>query len=184
MKLRILLGCVLFLLTACGPMKTVAAPVIAENSACSKTHPGTNKNNWGLSYIALGPSDFEDQVYCILNDDRSWAGIHQAKPGTSPDFIVREINETNVAELCGKPYPTEAENDRVSCATYDGRYVNINKNKMAQGIDWTIMVVNHEVGHELGFDHNFGSPCSVMHDAGCPVHPGAIWPPLEQRKAS
>lgn len=179
MKSKISVIGLLFLLTACGPYKAQAIAQVDSNSVCSVTH--NDPSTTGLGYLVEGSDSFVSQVQCILNDDRSWAGIRPVKAGELADFRIIEVNAVEAKAYCGtEPTYTDIENAHVSCEV--GSLIAINEWRFTLSFDWRILIVNHEVGHELGYDHDYGSPCSVMHDAGCPVHPGAPWPPVAQSR--
>lgn len=170
----IMSGCMLaMLLTGCSKA-TITTP-----SACDLTHSATKTAGIAIvQYRVVGSPDFREQVRCILDDDRSWA--HVSYNPDAPTVTIEEADGPAAEAFCGKPYKTELENSRVSCS--GSGIIIINSNRWQLGIVWRVLIVNHEIGHALGWNHDYGAPCSVMHDAGCPTHPGAIWPMVQNSK--
>jgi len=175
-----ILVCSLLVLTGCVPRQH-AIPQATINvvahvpSLCDATTHSTIKVNEGIKYTVIGDDNFIKQVRCVLDDDRSWNGVRYVDFGA--DFTIRPVTQDEVIGFCGEPFPTEAENRMVSCSGEGVVYIN-----MVPGVElkWDVMIINHEVGHQLGHDHEYGAPaCTVMHEATLCE---AIWPPYEDSK--
>ena len=96
---------------------------------------------------------FSHQVRSILTDERSWSGIREAEPAETPQVWII----LSPPGACGT-----VEHPATSCAAgSDGEgqiWVNYNRWMLgSQQTDNTFLdrahVINHEVGHHLGFGH-------------------------------
>ncbi|WP_406298355.1 DUF3152 domain-containing protein [Embleya sp. NBC_00888] len=107
---------------------------------------------------------FATTVQKTLNDKRSWAtgGLTFERTDNSPkaDFVVRLASPQSVHKAC-TPLVGDTSADNVSCDAYGTRYVMINAWRWAQGstaygddiVGYRQMLINHEVGHRLGHNH-------------------------------
>lgn len=107
---------------------------------------------------------FADAVHRTLNDDRSWA--HDGKrtfervSSGDADFVITLASPRTTAAWCAKSGLDTTE-DNVSCDSAATDRVMINAYRWAQGSqtygdrmhDYRQMLINHEVGHRLGHDH-------------------------------
>ncbi|MDX3798503.1 DUF3152 domain-containing protein [Streptomyces sp. AK04-3B] len=114
--------------------------------------------------LGLDGELFAQAVQKTLNDDRSWAHggartferIHSGKP----DFVITLASPGTTAEWCAKSGLDTTE-DNVSCDSAATERVMINAYRWAQGSStfgdamyaYRQMLINHEVGHRLGFGH-------------------------------
>ncbi|MER6786537.1 DUF3152 domain-containing protein, partial [Streptomyces sp. NPDC000658] len=114
--------------------------------------------------LGLDGALFADAVQQTLNDDRSWAHggartferIHSGKP----DFVITLASPGTTAVWCAKSGLDTTE-DNVSCDSAATERVMINAYRWAQGSKtfgdemyaYRQMLINHEVGHRLGFGH-------------------------------
>ncbi|AVV40615.1 DUF3152 domain-containing protein [Streptomyces sp. ID05-04B] len=114
--------------------------------------------------LGLDGELFAQAVQKTLNDDRSWAHggartferIHSGKP----DFVITLASPGTTAEWCAKSGLDTTE-DNVSCDSAATERVMINAYRWAQGSPtfgdqmyaYRQMLINHEVGHRLGFGH-------------------------------
>ncbi len=114
--------------------------------------------------LGLDGALFAEAVQQTLNDDRSWAHggartferIHSGKP----DFVVTLASPGTTAVWCAKSGLDTTE-DNVSCDSASTERVMINAYRWAQGSKtfgdemyaYRQMLINHEVGHRLGFGH-------------------------------
>jgi Protein of unknown function (DUF3152) len=123
----------------------------------------------------LDAADFATAVEATLADPRSWTargrwGFQRVGPGEPHDFVVRLATPATVDRICGAAgIQTSGE---VSCRA--GGDVVINLRRWLLGIpayaghvrDYQHLVVNHEVGHFLGFGHTGcpgrGKPAPAM----------------------
>jgi hypothetical protein len=123
----------------------------------------------------VSPADFAAAVDVILSDPRSWIasrrwGFQRVSMGSS-DFTVHLATPATTDVLCSRVGVTETGGE-VSCR--GGRTVVINLKRWLLAVPWYAdaieayrqMVVNHEVGHFLGWGHmgcpGAGRPAPVM----------------------
>ena len=121
---------------------------------------------------------FQATVDAVLLDPRSWPGMRPVEPGETPQVWVVL---TRPADSCGG-----GNSFSYHCAWPSGPgqgVVTVNYQRWERPINKThdpfelhAQVINHEVGHLLGFDH---TQCSVMGGPGygewaeCPL---IVWP--------
>ncbi|MFF0205712.1 DUF3152 domain-containing protein [Streptomyces sp. NPDC005017] len=114
--------------------------------------------------LGLDGELFAQAVYKTLNDERSWAHgggrtferIHSGEP----DFVITLASPGTTADWCAKSGLDTTE-DNVSCDSASTERVMINAYRWAQGSKtygdeihaYRQMLINHEVGHRLGFHH-------------------------------
>ncbi|MGW7164579.1 DUF3152 domain-containing protein [Streptomyces sp. NPDC054884] len=114
--------------------------------------------------LGLDGELFAQAVQKTLNDDRSWAHggartferIHSGKP----DFVISLASPGTTAVWCAKS-GLDTTQDNVSCDSAATERVMINAYRWAQGSPtfgdqlyaYRQMLINHEVGHRLGFGH-------------------------------
>ncbi|MDN3026596.1 DUF3152 domain-containing protein [Streptomyces sp. S.PB5] len=114
--------------------------------------------------LGLDGELFAEAVHKTLNDDRSWAHngartferIYSGKP----DFVITLASPGTTAEWCAKS-GLDTTVDNVSCDSLSTERVMINAYRWAQGSKtygdqihaYRQMLINHEVGHRLGFHH-------------------------------
>ncbi|MFI9768695.1 DUF3152 domain-containing protein [Streptomyces sp. NPDC052415] len=114
--------------------------------------------------LGLDGELFAQAVQKTLNDDRSWAHdgartferVHSGKP----DFVITLASPGTTAEWCAKS-GLDTTVDNVSCDSASTERVMINAYRWAQGSEtygdrihaYRQMLINHEVGHRLGFHH-------------------------------
>ncbi len=115
---------------------------------------------------------FAQAVQKTLNDDRSWAhdggrAFERISSG-KPDFVITLASPGTTAAWCAKSGLDTTE-DNVSCDSAATERVMINAFRWAQGaktygdavkkkygsaiFPYRQMLINHEVGHRLGFNH-------------------------------
>ncbi|MEV0375338.1 DUF3152 domain-containing protein [Streptomyces sp. NPDC050636] len=108
---------------------------------------------------------FADAVHKTLNDDRSWAHggqrAFQRVGSGDADFVITLASPGTTAAWCAKSSLDTTE-DNVSCDSAATERVMINAYRWAQGAKtygdermhaYRQMLINHEVGHRLGRDH-------------------------------
>ncbi|MFB7506328.1 DUF3152 domain-containing protein, partial [Streptomyces broussonetiae] len=107
---------------------------------------------------------FAEAVQKTLNDDRSWAhgGARTFERISSgkPDFVITLASPGTTAAWCSKSGLDTTE-DNVSCDSASTERVMINAYRWAQGsktygdkiYPYRQMLINHEVGHRLGYGH-------------------------------
>jgi Protein of unknown function (DUF3152) len=107
------------------------------------------------------PADFARRVDAVLGDRQGWTGggrwaFQRVTSGTY-DFVVRLASPGTVDRLCGAAgLKTEGE---VNCSA--GKQVVVNLKRwlllttfyQGQPDEYHALVINHEVGHRLGFGH-------------------------------
>ncbi|QOV35779.1 DUF3152 domain-containing protein [Streptomyces ferrugineus] len=114
--------------------------------------------------LGLDGELFAQAVHKTLNDDRSWAHngartferIHSGKP----DFVITLASPGTTADWCAKS-GLDTTVDNVSCDSAATERVMINAYRWAQGaetfgdqiLEYRQMLINHEIGHRLGFSH-------------------------------
>ncbi|MFF1296388.1 MULTISPECIES: DUF3152 domain-containing protein [unclassified Streptomyces] len=114
--------------------------------------------------LGLDGELFAAAVHKTLNDDRSWAHngartferIYSGKP----DFVITLASPGTTAEWCAKS-GLDTTVDNVSCDSASTERVMINAYRWAQGSPtygdqihaYRQMLINHEVGHRLGYHH-------------------------------
>ncbi|XVV06671.1 DUF3152 domain-containing protein [Actinosynnema sp. CA-248983] len=111
--------------------------------------------------VVGGPEGFAGDVATILADPRGWIGDgehgFQRIDSGKPDLRIRLTSQMTTREVCGFAIPFEG-----SCV--NGDLVTINIARWVRGavsfqgalVEYKQYVVNHEVGHGLGYDHK---PC-------------------------
>lgn len=114
--------------------------------------------------LGLDGALFAEAVQKTLNDDRSWAH-HGARTfervySGKPDFVITLASPGTTADWCAKSGLDTTE-DNVSCDSAATERVMINAYRWAQGSStygdqihaYRQMLINHEVGHRLGYSH-------------------------------
>ncbi len=112
---------------------------------------------------------FAEAVHKTLNDDRSWAHGGQRtfqRVASGPaDFVITLASPGTTAKWCAKSGLDTTE-DNVSCDSAATDRVMINAYRWAQGaktygrdkmLAYRQMLINHEVGHRLGHNHEICS---------------------------
>ncbi len=107
---------------------------------------------------------FAQAVQKTLNDKRSWAhdgarAFDRISSG-KPDFVITLASPGTTAAWCAKS-GLDTTQDNVSCDSAATDRVMINAYRWAQGAKtygdaihpYRQMLINHEVGHRLGFNH-------------------------------
>ncbi|WP_372511215.1 DUF3152 domain-containing protein [Streptomyces cylindrosporus] len=114
--------------------------------------------------LGLDGELFAQAVQKTLNDDRSWAhdGARTFERVSSgkPDFVITLASPGTTATWCAKSGLDTTE-DNVSCDSASTQRVMINAYRWAQGSTtygdqihaYRQMLINHEVGHRLGYSH-------------------------------
>ncbi|MET9552882.1 DUF3152 domain-containing protein [Streptomyces sp. NPDC006645] len=131
--------------------------------------------------LGLDRKLFADAVQKTLNDDRSWAHngamTFERISGGSPRFVITLASPGTTAEWCAKS-GLDTTIDNVSCDSAATDRVMINAFRWAQGaktygpksmLTYRQMLINHEVGHRLGYDH-----------VSCKT-PGSLAPVMQQQ---
>ncbi|MEU4208831.1 DUF3152 domain-containing protein [Streptomyces sp. NPDC026206] len=126
--------------------------------------------------LPLDGALFAEAVHRTLNDERSWGHgerrtFERVSSGDT-DFVVTLASPRTTATWCAKSGLDTTE-DNVSCDSAATDRVMINAYRWAQGSQtygdemhaYRQMLINHEVGHRLGHDHE---SCSAQ-DALAPV---------------
>lgn len=121
---------------------------------------------------------FADAVYKTLNDRRSWAHagartFERVSTGRA-DVVITLASPGTTATWCAKS-GLDTTVDNVSCDAASTSRTMINAYRWAQGaktygqgrmLAYREMLINHEVGHRLGFNHVLcprqGAPAPVM----------------------
>ncbi|MGW7659771.1 DUF3152 domain-containing protein [Streptomyces sp. NPDC054756] len=114
--------------------------------------------------LGLDGALFAEAVQKTLNDKRSWAHggarTFERVPGDDADFVITLASPGTTADWCAKSGLDTTE-DNVSCDSAATERVMINAYRWAQGSEtygdhihaYRQMLINHEVGHRLGFGH-------------------------------
>ncbi|MFH9421525.1 DUF3152 domain-containing protein [Streptomyces sp. NPDC017529] len=108
---------------------------------------------------------FADAVHKTLNDERSWAHggrrAFQRVGSGDADFVITLASPGTTAKWCAKSGLDTTE-DNVSCDSAATERVMINAYRWARGAEtygpdrmhaYRQMLINHEVGHRLGRNH-------------------------------
>ncbi|MER7173085.1 DUF3152 domain-containing protein [Streptomyces mesophilus] len=119
--------------------------------------------------LGLDGALFAEAVQKTLNDERSWAHkgartFERVSSGKA-DFVITLASRGTTATWCAKS-GLDTTQDNVSCDSAATNRVMINADRWAQGAEtygdaifaYRQMLINHEVGHRLGFNH---VSCSV-----------------------
>ncbi|WUP33479.1 DUF3152 domain-containing protein [Streptomyces europaeiscabiei] len=114
--------------------------------------------------LGLDAELFAEAVQKTLNDDRSWAHsggrtFERISSGT-PDFVITLASPGTTAFWCAKS-GLDTTVDNVSCDSAATERVMINAYRWAQGSKtygdqihaYRQMLINHEIGHRLGYPH-------------------------------
>lgn len=131
--------------------------------------------------LGLDGKLFARAVHTTLNDDRSWTNngerdFERISSGDA-DFVITLASPGTTAEWCAKSGLDTTE-DNVSCDSAATERIMINGFRWARGaktfgdsrmLEYRQMLINHEVGHRLGFNH-----------AGCEKD-GALAPVMMQQ---
>ncbi|MFJ4515503.1 DUF3152 domain-containing protein [Streptomyces sp. NPDC088817] len=114
--------------------------------------------------LGLDGEHFAAAVQKTLNDDRSWAHsggrTFERISSGRPDFVITLASPGTTATWCAKSGLDTTE-DNVSCDSAATERVMINAYRWAQGSKtygdemyaYREMLINHEVGHRLGYGH-------------------------------
>ncbi|WP_308294802.1 DUF3152 domain-containing protein [Streptomyces sp. JJ66] len=128
--------------------------------------------------LGLDADFFARAVHTTLNDERSWAHDGQrdfVRVDSGPvDFVMTLASPATTAEWCAKS-GLDTTVDNVSCDSAATDRIMINAYRWGQGAatfgpdlmrEYREMLINHEVGHRLGFNHvgcsGDGALASVM----------------------
>ncbi|MFJ6568362.1 DUF3152 domain-containing protein [Streptomyces sp. NPDC091292] len=107
---------------------------------------------------------FADAVQKTLNDNRSWAHnggrTFERVSSGKVNFVITLASPGTTADWCAKS-GLDTTQDNVSCDSASTDRVMINAYRWAQGSEtygddihpYRQMLINHEVGHRLGFNH-------------------------------
>ncbi|MFF9278815.1 DUF3152 domain-containing protein [Streptomyces griseosporeus] len=114
--------------------------------------------------LGLDGALFAQAVQQTLNDDRSWAHgggrTFERVYSGKPDFVITLASPGTTAVWCARSGLDTTE-DNVSCDSAATERVMINAYRWAQGSPtygdqihaYRQMLINHEVGHRLGYGH-------------------------------
>ncbi|MFI6879493.1 DUF3152 domain-containing protein [Streptomyces sp. NPDC050400] len=119
--------------------------------------------------LGLDGELFAQAVQKTLNDNRSWAhdgaSTFERVSTAEPDFVITLASPGTTAKWCAKSGLDTTE-DNVSCDSAATERVMINAYRWAQGSKtyddvlrghaihpYRQMLINHEVGHRLGYNH-------------------------------
>ncbi|MFI6580009.1 DUF3152 domain-containing protein [Embleya sp. NPDC050493] len=122
---------------------------------------------------------FATTVQKTLNDKRSWSSgglTFERTDASKADFVVRLASPQSVHKACS-PIVGDTSADNVSCDAYGTPYVMINAWRWAQGstaygddiVGYRQMLINHEVGHRLGHNHEKSCGAGGIGDGLAPV---------------
>ncbi|MFE6527044.1 DUF3152 domain-containing protein [Streptomyces sp. NPDC057794] len=145
-----------------GPGRFDAVPGIAKAPGAGQKFTYRVDVEQGLG---LDAALFAEAVQKTLNDQRSWAHngarsferIHSGRP----DFVITLASPGTTADWCAKS-GLDTTVDNVSCDSAATERVMINAYRWAQGSRtygdadihaYRQMLINHEVGHRLGYGH-------------------------------
>jgi len=127
-----------------------------------------------LRYAVAGDAEFVNVVDAILTSSSSWGPDLVVPAGGGPiDFVIWLAEPAAALSRCGAaPGDSDYQKHHVSCS--GGHTVVINSDRWFNGRDepriiapvWRRLIINHEVGHQLGVAH--GDVCNVMNPAVCP----------------
>ncbi|MGA5562438.1 DUF3152 domain-containing protein [Streptomyces platensis] len=119
--------------------------------------------------LSLDGELFAEAVHKTLNDSRSWAHdgkmAFQRVGSGDADFVITLASPGTTAKWCAKSNLDTSEGN-VSCDSAATERVMINAYRWAQGARtyghdkmyaYRQMLINHEVGHRLGHNHEFCS---------------------------
>jgi hypothetical protein len=134
--------------------------------------------------LGLDRGLFARAVQETLNDERSWAHggamTFERISSGEPEFVITLASPGTTATWCAKS-GLDTTVDNVSCDSASTERVMINAYRWAQGAEtygpgamftYRQMLINHEVGHRLGFNH-----------VNCRT-PGALAPVMQQQTKS
>jgi hypothetical protein len=124
--------------------------------------------------IDQDPAEFATWVDRVLADRRGWTAggkwSFARDSRANPDFVVRLASPATVDRICGE-YGLDTEGE-ASCRGGENVIINLRRWLLAIPAyhgdveSYRHLVVNHEVGHFLGFDHaacpGEGEPAPVM----------------------
>lgn len=149
------------------------------------------------------PAEVADFVVATLGDEQGWTAggdlrLQRVPEGTDHDFVVYLATRDTTAQMCAQAgldvVGSGLPKGGVSCRTPGRAILNYSRwrRSVPHYVDAEVplevyrqMVVNHEVGHELGYGHvgcpGKGEPAPVMQQQtifldGCEVYP---WPYLD-----
>ncbi|MFG2312583.1 DUF3152 domain-containing protein [Streptomyces sp. NPDC048566] len=144
-----------------GPGKFDAVPGSAKAPGKGRTYTYRVDVEQGLG---LDSALFAEAVHKTLNDPRSWAhdgarAFERISSG-KPDFVITLASPGTTAQWCAKSGLDTTE-DNVSCDSAATERIMINAYRWAQGAKtygdkiyaYRQMLINHEVGHRLGYGH-------------------------------
>jgi hypothetical protein len=115
--------------------------------------------------VDISAEEAATEIQRILADPRSWAahgrGTFQLVSSDS-DFVIRIATPATADRLClAQGLNTRGE---LNCETADGVVVNLRRWLFGSptfggpAADYRHLIINHEVGHEIGIRHHMGCP--------------------------